>query len=550
MKNDEMIMRILDDIQEAVILINHEEKIIFLNNSASKILGIPKKKALNTKVTDTITDTRLHIVLKTGIPELDRIQNLGKKVIVTSRFPIRDEEDIIIGAAAIFRDITSIQKLAEEVTNLRELDSLLRAIIDSTYDAISVADEEGRIVMVNKAYTKVTGLTPKEVIGKLATYDIAEGHESMHIKCAREKQPILNVKTKLSTNKKEVLINVNPIFVKGEFKGSVGVIHDISEIERLIRELEATKRLLKKEEAKYTFEDIVAESEIMKNVVFQSKKAANTNVNILLYGEAGVGKEILAQAIHNYSKRREFPFLSTNLLLQDEKKQLENFFENEDNLIERAEKGTIFIDNAHLMGPEVQNLMIKLLNDGEVFYKNKKISLNAKIIFATPENLKELMSIGKFSRKLYYKISVVTIEVPALRERKDDIPKMAKQILHILNQKHEKVVYDFSEDAIKILESYEWPGNIRELENVLDRALMNMSQSDTIVTSIHLPELKTIELDKNKINGTLKELLDEYEKFIIIETLKDCQGNKTAAARKLGLTVRNLYYKLEKLGLK
>ncbi|WP_175420207.1 sigma 54-interacting transcriptional regulator [Marinitoga sp. 1154] len=550
MKNDEMIMRILDDIQEAVILINHEEKIIFLNNSASKILGIPKKKALNTKVTDTITDTRLHIVLKTGIPELDRIQNLGKKVIVTSRFPIRDEEDIIIGAAAIFRDITSIQKLAEEVTNLRELDSLLRAIIDSTYDAISVADEEGRIVMVNKAYTKVTGLTPKEVIGKLATYDIAEGHESMHIKCAREKQPILNVKTKLSTNKKEVLINVNPIFVKGEFKGSVGVIHDISEIERLIRELEATKRLLKKEEAKYTFEDIVAESEIMKNVVFQSKKAANTNVNILLYGEAGVGKEILAQAIHNYSKRREFPFLSTNLLLQDEKKQLENFFENEDNLIERAEKGTIFIDNAHLMGPEVQNLMIKLLNDGEVFYKNKKVSLNAKIIFATPENLKELMSIGKFSRKLYYKISVVTIEVPALRARKDDIPKMAKQILHILNQKHEKVVYDFSEDAIKILESYEWPGNIRELENVLDRALMNMSQSDTIVTSIHLPELKNIELDKNKINGTLKELLDEYEKYIIIETLKDCQGNKTAAAKKLGLTVRNLYYKLEKLGLK
>ncbi|KLO21742.1 sigma-54-dependent Fis family transcriptional regulator [Marinitoga sp. 1155] len=550
MKNDEMIMRILDDIQEAVILINHEEKIIFLNNSASKILGIPKKKALNTKVTDTITDTRLHIVLKTGIPELDRIQNLGKKVIVTSRFPIRDEEDIIIGAAAIFRDITSIQKLAEEVTNLRELDSLLRAIIDSTYDAISVADEEGRIVMVNKAYTKVTGLTPKEVIGKLATYDIAEGHESMHIKCAREKQPILNVKTKLSTNKKEVLINVNPIFVKGEFKGSVGVIHDISEIERLIRELEATKRLLKKEEAKYTFEDIVAESEIMKNVVFQSKKAANTNVNILLYGEAGVGKEILAQAIHNYSKRREFPFLSTNLLLQDEKKQLENFFENEDNLIERAEKGTIFIDNAHLMGPEVQNLMIKLLNDGEVFYKNKKVSLNAKIIFATPENLKELMSIGKFSRKLYYKISVVTIEVPALRERKEDIPKMAKQILHILNQKHEKVVYDFSEDAVKILESYEWPGNIRELENVLDRALMNMSQSDTIITSMHLPELKTIELDKNKINGTLKELLDEYEKYIIIETLKDCQGNKTAAARKLGLTVRNLYYKLEKLGLK
>ncbi|WGS64649.1 sigma 54-interacting transcriptional regulator [Marinitoga aeolica] len=550
MNNEEMIMRILDDIQEAVMLINSSEEIIFLNNSASKILNIPKEKALYTKVTDTVTDTRLHIVLKTGIPELDRIQNLGKKIIVTSRFPIRDENDEIIGAAAIFRDVTSIQKLAEEVTNLRELDSLLRAIIDSTYDAISVADEEGRIVMVNKAYTKVTGLTPKEVIGKLATYDIAEGHESMHIRCAREKKPILNVKTKLSTNKKEVLINVNPIFVKGEFKGSVGVIHDISEIERLLRELEATKRLLKKDEAKYTFEDIVAESEIMKNVIFQAKKAANTNVNILLYGEPGVGKEILAQAIHNYSKRRDYPFISTNLLLQDEKKQLENLFENKENLLSMSENGTLFIDNAHLMSPKVQELMLELLNEGRVYYKNKKITLSGKIIFATPENLKELMSIGKFSRNLYYKMSVVTIEVPALRERKEDIPKMAKQVLHILNQKHEKVVYDFSEDAIKILEDYDWPGNIRELENVLDRVLMNMSQSDTIITSMHLPDLKVMDIEKNELKGTLKELLDEYEKYIIIETLKTCQGNKTAAAKKLGLTVRNLYYKLEKLGLK
>ncbi|GAB6189346.1 sigma-54-dependent Fis family transcriptional regulator [Marinitoga arctica] len=549
MTNEKMIMRILDDIQEAVILINSEEEIIFLNNSASKILNLPKEKFLYNKVTETIPDTRLHIVLKTGIPELDRIQNLGKKIIVTSRFPIKDENDEIIGAAAIFRDVTSIQKLAEEVTNLRELDSLLRAIIDSTYDAISVADEEGRIVMVNKAYTKVTGLSPKEVIGKLATYDIAEGHESMHIRCAREKKPILNVKTKLSTNKKEVLINVNPIFVKGEFKGSVGVIHDISEIERLIRELEATKRLLKKDEAKYTFEDIVSESDIMKNVVFQAKKAANTNVNVLLYGEPGVGKEILAQAIHNYSSRRENPFISTNLLLQNEEKQIEIFF-GENNLIEKSDSGTLFIDNTHLMSPEVQNLMLELLNENEVIYQNRKIALNSRIIFATPENLKELMSIGKFSRKLFYKISVVTIEVPALRDRKEDIPKMAKQVLHILNQKHEKVIYDISEDAIKILENYEWPGNIRELENVLDRALMNMSHSDTIITSMHLPELKTINVDNPELNGTLKELLDEYEKYIIIETLKNCQGNKTAAAKKLGLTVRNLYYKLEKLGLK
>lgn len=550
MKTEDMILRILDDIQEAVIVINSKEEIIFLNNSASNILNLPKEKALYKKVTDTITDTRLHIVLKTGIPELDRIQNLGKKIIVTSRFPIKDENDEIIGAAAIFRDITSIQKLAEEVTNLRDLESLLRAVIDSTYDAISVADEEGRIVMVNKAYTKVTGLSPKEVIGKLATYDIAEGQESMHMRCAREKQPILNVKTKLATNKKEVLINVNPIFVKGEFKGSVGVIHDISEIERLIRELEATKRLLKKNEAKYTFDDITTESEIMKNIVFQSKKAANTNVNLLLNGEPGVGKEILAQAIHNYSSKRNNPFISINLLLYDEKKQLEMFFDAEDNLIERADSGTLFIDNAHLMSADVQNLMYDLLNEGFVYYNKRKITLNARLIFATPENLKELMSIGKFSRKLYYKISVVSIDVPPLRERKEDIPAMAKQILHILNQKHEKVVYDISEDAINILVNYDWPGNIRELENVLDRALMNMSHSETIITSMHLPDLSKEINEGEELKGTLKEMLDEHEKRIIIETLKVCQGNKTAAAKRLGLTVRNLYYKLEKLGLK
>ena len=172
---------------------------------------------------------------------------------------------------------------------------------------------------------------------------------------------------------------------------------------------------------------------------------------------------------------------------------------------------------------------------------------DVRFIFATTEDLKILTSLGKFSKELLYKISVVTIEVPPLRERKEDIPDLAKQLLHTLNQKYGRIVYGFTDDAVNKLINYSWPGNIRELENVIDRAMLALENSDVLITSSHIPDL---EEKKQEVKGTLKEMTEELEKKIIIELLEVCHGNKTEVARKLGLTVRNLYYKLDRYGIK
>ena len=541
----EMMRSLLDQLQEGIIIIDEREIIFYINETACRIFEVERDDILGKAAIESIPNTRLHIVLRTGEAEYDKLQNLGNKVILTSRIPIKNSNNETIAVAAVFRDVTTLQRLAEEITNLREIEALLTSIIDSTSDAISVADQEGRVVMVNRAYTRITGLAPREVIGKPATIDLAEG-ESLHIRCAREKKPIYNVRKILATNKKEIIASVTPLFVNNEFKGSVAVIHDISEIQRLINELEATKRLLKKESAAHTFDDMVSNSPTMKEVITEATKIADVDVNLLLVGEFGVGKEVLAQAIHNASDRREGPYLKLNFSLISFENQ-EEFLFGKNSYIVNAHKGTLFLENIHLMNTEIQQKFLKLLNENIFECEYYDFIPDVRFIFATTEDLKILTSLGKFSKELLYKISVVTIEVPPLRERKEDIPDLAKQLLHTLNQKYGRIVYGFTDDAVNKLINYSWPGNIRELENVIDRAMLALENSDVLITSSHIPDL---EEKKQEVKGTLKEMTEELEKKIIIELLEVCHGNKTEVARKLGLTVRNLYYKLDRYGIK
>lgn len=187
----------------------------------------------------------------------------------------------MLGALSIFKDITDAVELAEEVTNLKEVRTMLEAIIQSSDEAISVVDEQGKGILINRAYTKMTGLTDKEVVGKPAGADISEG-ESMHLKVLETRRPVRGVRMKVGPNKKDVIVNVAPVIVDGILKGSVGVIHDVSEIQSLTNELNKARQLIRTLEAKYTFEDIIGESEQMLVALEQAKLGAKTPATILL----------------------------------------------------------------------------------------------------------------------------------------------------------------------------------------------------------------------------------------------------------------------------
>ncbi|MGB9820420.1 MAG: sigma 54-interacting transcriptional regulator [Pseudothermotoga sp.] len=564
MTKAELFETVLNSVIEGVIMVDKDAKIIFMNKQASLILGIPISQAIGRHVVDAIPNTRLHIVLKTGVPETDRIQQLGHTQIITTRVPIRDSSGQIIGAVAIFRDVTSVQKMAEEVTNLRQVEALLKAIIESTSDAISVADEDGKIVLVNKSYTKITGYSPSEVVGKLATVDIAQG-ESMHIKVAKTKQPIYGARLLVGPGKREVVVDVTPLLVKNEFKGSVAVIHDVTEIIRLNRELDEVKRLIRRMGARYTFEDVVAESSKMKIALTQAMKVAPTPATVLLRGESGTGKELFAHAIHNASERRDRAFVSVNCAAIPESVLESELFgyasgaftgarkEGKKGLLEEAQHGTVFFDEIGKVPLAVQSKLLRFLENREIvpIGDTKATKIDARIIAATNMDLEKMVQQGTFLPDLYFRLNVFPIFLPPLRERKEDIPILVQCIIRKLNQEYGRTVEGISPDALVRLTNYDWPGNVRELENVIGRAMINMDSEERFVKMHHLPPLKTTYRAVDvPSTGNLREMLFEYERGIILKALDQNNWNVQKAAASLGMSVRTLYYRMKVLQIR
>lgn len=559
----ELFEKILNSLIEGIIVVDSDETIAFINDEALNILGIDGEEAVGAPVRETIPNTRLHIVLKSGEAELNRIQYLKEKTIVTSRFPIVNSNGLVHAAMAVFRDITNVEKMAEEVINHKEMEGLLTSIIDSTHDAISVADEKGKIVLVNKAYTRITGMSPDYVIGKMATVDIAEG-SSLHLEVARTRKPIYNARLKVGPNKKEVLVNVTPLFVKGSFKGSVGVIHDISEIERLARELEDTKRLLRYMKAKYTFDDIAGSSKLMQVAIDQARKVSTTKATVLLNGQSGTGKELFAHAIHHSSDRRDASFISVNCAALPEtllESELFGYVEGaftgarrggKKGLLQEANGGTVFLDEVAKMSLSVQSKFLKFLQDKEIkpVGGNETVKLDVRVIAATNVSLEKLVAAGDFLPDLYYRLNVVPIVIPSLRERPEDIPEIARLVVMRLNQEYGRMVAGIDPAVLTLFKKHDWPGNVRELENIIGRAMISMELEEKTIMPSHIKGvIERPEKHGELPVGNLTVLMEDYEKEIISEALERNDWNKTKTSNELGISIRSLYYKLEKYGI-
>ncbi len=566
---------ILNSTHDAMIAVDTEGIITLYNRAAEKLTHYKAKDVIGKHITDVIETTRLPFILKTGNSELNRKQPLGEINIVTNRMPIKDEDGNIIGAVAVFRDITEILDLADEITNLKEMQSMFKAIFNSTQDAISVVDQDGIGVLVNPAYTKLTGLTVKDVVGKYCTVDIAEG-ESIHLKVLENKNSIKGYRLKVGPNKKEVIADAAPIIVKGELRGSVAVIHDITEIKRLTQELDHAKQIIRKLEAKYTFNDIIGSSEKIVNAIEKGGIAAQTPATVILRGESGTGKELFAHAIHNASNRKYSQFVRVNCAALSENILESELFGYEEGaftgalkggkigLFERADGGTIFLDEIGEVKLSTQAKLLRVLQEKEIVRVGgtKSISIDVRIIAATNLDLERAVKEGKFREDLYYRLNVIPIRIPPLRDHKSDIYSLVVHFIKKFNQEYGRNVIDISQDSIEVLKSYDWPGNIRELENYIGRAIINMKYADNIIMPYHLSRLIENDIEdnhKNTIihgenrtaeNYTLQELLDEAEKKYIEKTLKKNKNNRTETAKDLNISIRSLYYKIEKYNIK
>ncbi|WP_139024303.1 sigma 54-interacting transcriptional regulator [Desulfosporosinus sp. OT] len=565
--------KIAEETKQALIGTNLLNEIVICNSLAAKLFEFTLEGIIGKNLEQLMPDFLSNIRDSKTI-QFNEFCQVGSKLMIVSRLPYQDDQGHEIGTATYLQEMTDYEELRAKVNKLEEVRILLTAIIDSTQDAISVMDENGLCILINPAYTHLTGLTAEDVIGKPPTVDIAEG-ESMHLQVLRTHQPVKGVSMKLGPKRKAAIVNVAPIIVSGQLRGTVGVLRDRSEIHKLSEELERAKRLIRHLEAKYTFKDIIGESDVIKATIEQAGRAAVTPATVLLRGESGTGKELFAHAIHRASERQKGQFIRVNCaaiadsLLESELfGYVEGAFTGAKRggkvgLFEEANGGTIFLDEIGEVSLNLQAKLLRVLQEREIVKvgDNRSFNVNVRVIAATNANLEAELRTGKFREDLYYRLNVIPVIVPPLRQRRDDIPLLVHHLIGSFNQEYGRCVERVSDEALQILMGYHWPGNVRELENILGRAIINMRIGETVVEQHHLPVLH---LPSANYPGAYTDLVSsswseeedgfeglqrQWERALLLATLQRTGGNKTKAAQQLKMSIRNFYYKLERHAL-
>lgn len=308
-------------------------------------------------------------------------------------------------------------------------------------------------------------------------------------------------------------------------------------------------RLKKEIGEKFHFEGIIGRSKKMRQVLDIVERIADSDVSVLIQGESGTGKELVARAIHYNGMRKERPFIAqycgalTETLLESElfghkKGSFTGAVEDKQGLFEAADGGTFFLDEIGDISPNIQTKLLRVLQEGEIkrVGETQTRRVNVRIISASNKDLAEEVKKGSFREDLYYRLNVISIHMPSLRERKEDVPLLAKHFLDKYREKISKPIEGIAPKAMDALLHYNWPGNVRELENTVERALVLTRGKTITAADLYIP--KTVD-----VMGEAQTLRD-IEKNFVLKVLKECDGNKTKAAKQLGVSLRWLHYRL------
>jgi DNA-binding NtrC family response regulator len=314
------------------------------------------------------------------------------------------------------------------------------------------------------------------------------------------------------------------------------------------------------------FEDMIGESESLRRVLDMSRRAAAADVTILIEGESGTGKEVLARAVHRLSTRKDGPFIPVNCaaipeglleseLFGHERGAFTGAVRSKPGRFELAREGTLFLDEIGDMPPSMQVKILRALQEREIERVGgvRTIGVDVRVIAATHQNLDTLVSEGKFRSDLFYRLQGVRVRLPALRERLDDLPALITHLLERASRRLGRPVAAVSPEALRCLWAYAWPGNVRELQHVLEGAMV---LSDGAILPEHLPpavqQTKTApvsEAGAPRLIGTLDETLEDWERRLILDALREASGVQARAAKLLGVSERSLWYRVKKLGI-
>ncbi len=465
------------------------------------------------------------------------------------------------GKEALTQAILEAERVAKVRKQEIEKTKRIESIINFAYEGIISVDQRGVIDTFNPWAEEIFEKKAYKVIGK----NIKEVLPSMNLLKAinighKEEDKVWTI------GDKKIVANVIPIKINNEIVRVIATFHRISQIQKMEQRIRE-KLYLKGHVAENTFEDIIGQSLAIEQVKEEAENYAQVDSPLLIYGETGTGKELFAQAIHNSSPRKNNSFVAfncaaipENLLESELFGYVEGAFtgakkEGKMGLFEQAHKGTIFLDEIGEISPDIQARLLRVLQERKVrkVGADKLTPVDVRIIISTNKDIYGLIEKKEFREDLYYRINVLNLNLPPMRQRREDIPLLVNFFIKKYRQKLKKAVEGISKEGMQILENYTWPGNIRQLENIVER-LMVRTKEDYIRASLirevmnSLPGnkfgLNRVDFFKSDMGIPLMGNLEEIERSIIKRVIQEEKGNKAAAAKRLGIGRTTLWRKL------
>ncbi len=559
----------LNSTHNGILVVDAEGIVVLYNQAAHRIFPFddadPVGKHMSKVRPETWPDIRR--VLHTGQPQVGVRIEVSETTIIANRSPIIDSGETI-GVISVFQDISDHEAIISQLRGYQDLYRELEAVFELSYDGLFVVNgRDNTVVRLNSAYERMSGLSRDQIVGmhvnEMLRDKMIDRSVTMQV---HEKRAPVTIMQKIWGDR-DVMTTGTPLFdEKNDISLVVINVRDLTELNELKAKLEETRKLESRYQQSLTEhinldharKRMIVRSEAMKKVLHKAVKAASVSNSMLLFGESGVGKSMLARIIHEISGRCNQPFVKINCGAIPESLMESELFgyepgsftgalpQGKAGLFETAHNGTIFLDEVAELTPTMQVKLLEVIDEGRFsrIGATKHKDVDVRVIAATNRNLKEMMEKDLFREDLYYRLKVISIHIPPLRDRREDIPALAHQFLQNYCEQH-GVDKRLRREVLDALAQYDYPGNIRELKNLLE-SMMVMSEGDAISMSDAPGDLRRSLKGHHESRfreTSFKQAVAGFE-LDLIKSAVSRYGSVPEAARALGVHPATFWRKL------
>jgi PAS domain S-box-containing protein len=563
---------ILDMFHNGVLILDRDGIIRVYNKAARRIFGQDQQTYPGRHIQEVRPGVwpEFQHIIETGQPQIGKKISIAGATVIANRSPIFFDGQIH-GVISVFQDISEYETIISELQSFQGLNRELEAIFESSYDGLYITDGKANTIRVNRAYERITGLRREELLGR-NMHDLVEENvfdHSVTLEVLKKREPVTIMQ--MVTGDNQVIVTGTPIFDEaGEIVLVVTNVRNITELNDLKAELENSRRiasrmaqtLLEQDSVDHAMQQMVIKSQSMMKVVRMAIKVAGTQAPVLLQGESGVGKSMLARIIHQISDRKERAFVKINCgtipptLMESELFGYEKgaftgaMPGGKAGMIETAHRGTVFLDEIAELRPEMQIKLLEIIEE-KTFTRvggTRPVAVDVRIIAATNRDLQEMIREGTFREDLYYRLNVVPISIPPLRQRREDIMPLVMKMMESLNRRN-STAKKLEPRVIDRLKEYDYPGNVRELINIVER-MMILSEGERLCAE-DLPEetlASTCAVHLASDGTSLRESVRLLEMRMIRSALEK-SPSLAAAAESLAVHPTTLWRKMTRYGI-